>query len=146
MTTETRLRKFDTLVIAGLAALTIGALAEAMRVIGIRFEWFGDEATAARALLIVWIAGSLIFAITFGWVWVSGRLLTAQQRAGLEDEYLLYLGRRAAILAFVAAYVSAVAFVAIPGTEDVPGRAVGLIVMAAATGGLALGRWQGARS
>ena len=143
---EHRQRQLDTVTIAGLVALTISSLAEAVRVTAGDLGWMSDPSTLDRALLLTWIVGLVVFGLAFAALWLLGRRLGPQEREALADELQLFVNRRNAVLAFVATYTAAVLMAAIPAVADLPGRAVALGIMAVATGTLVIGRISAVRS
>jgi hypothetical protein len=124
----------------GLGALATAALAEAVRVLGIDSGWITGNETMNRVLLGIWIAGLLVFGIAFTSLWLLGQRLDETQKQALGDELQLFISRRSAATAFVATYLATVLVAAIPATVGLPGRVVGLGLMAVATGALLVSR------
>ncbi|MGD2101094.1 MAG: hypothetical protein PVG83_02580 [Acidimicrobiia bacterium] len=137
---ESRQRKLETRTNLGLGALATAALAEAVRVLGIDSGWITGNETMNRVLLGIWIAGLLVFGIAFTSLWLLGQRLDETQKQALGDELQLFISRRSAATAFVATYLATVLVAAIPATVGLPGRVVGLGLMAVATGALLVSR------
>ena len=94
----------------------------------------------AGILLMIWIAGLVIFGLAFGSLWLVGRQLNAQDRAALGDELQVMLSRKIAVSDFTVTFIVAVLIAVIPGSERRPGDAVAAAIVAVAAANLAVGQ------
>ncbi len=123
---------------AGLLFLAAAFLAGAMRSTALDRAWVSEHSAASGILLAVWILGMVASGISLGWTWLIGRRLDPAERRILGDEYQVLLSRNAVVTAFQATFIAAVAFVAVPGSSQLPGDAVASVIAGVGVGTLAV--------
>jgi hypothetical protein len=140
MTLEQKQAQIHLGTVIGLFALATAFMAAAVRSTGEHLEWFAHEDAVAGVLLMIWIAGLVIFGLAFGSLWMVGRRLDTQDRAALGDELQVLMSRKNAVSAFTVTFIVAVLIAVIPGSERLPGDAVAAAIVAVAAATLAVGQ------
>lgn len=136
---ERRQRQLEGFTVAGLAGLSLGSLAGALREFGLG-DRVASDGLLDRLLLGGWVLGLLVFGIAFTGLYLVGTRLGPDERATLDDELARFLSRQAAVFAFVITFVIAVVFTAIPAASALSGRGVAMVIVGMAAGALAIAR------
>jgi len=140
MSVEQKQVQIERLTVTGLLALAVAFLAAAARSTAVHLDWVAADAVAAHILQSVWIIGMVLFGFAFGWLWLVGRRLDAEERTALGDEFEVMVSRRSAVGAYVVTFVVAVLFAAMPGSDRLPGDAVAAAIAGVGAASFALQR------
>jgi hypothetical protein len=140
MTVEQKQAQIERLTVTGLLALAVAFLATAARSAAVHMEWLAADAVAANVLQTVWILGMMLFGLSFGWLWLIGRRLEAEERTVLGDEFQVLVHRRSAFGAYVVTFVVAVLFAAMPCSDRLSGDAVASAIAGVGVAAFALQR------
>ena len=140
MTLEQKHAQIERSTVIGLLALAGAFIAAAARWSAVHLEWLAADTAAARVLHFIWIIGLVLFGLAFGWLWLLGRRLEAQERTALGDELQVLLSKKSAVNAYMVTFTMAVVIAAMPGSERLPGNAVAAAIVGVGAATLALQR------